>query len=566
MIYSNHRFTLDIQKLHSQVAVPVSLGDTAKTFYITLKDGGQPYYIATGCLAMLSIKRPSGTFLQAFCAIEDNTRIKYDFSENIYTAVEEGVHDCELTLTTPDGLQLSTSWFNMVVYQRVVNFDDINIPDEDRNSIDAMLVKEAERQEAERLRIEAETERVNAEDKRVLAERARVAAEDDRHVSENARQGAEELRTTAEVNRKAAEEARKSLADTMIDITNDAGKIVAEGLGMGVVIWQTGSDLSDADNVPLHRHFTSILTPIDGKMPKANDYIIDSVGNLLHITYVNDVDKYMTVFKTSIAPVEAVGTVIWYTTASIKGLQEINGVGRYLQIENIVTMGEKVIKTGDYVLDSYGWYGYVDGVSGDENAPAGVYLAHIILPSATTIWHTTATPIKCLSKDKDGYILITEIDANEGKVIKAGDYLFDSCGCYGIVSNTVGDPADPLGVYLGAIYETNGKDGAGANVWRCTAMRGAHETGSPMCHYSDIAEFDRDKVKVGDIIIGTDGTVTEVETPVDAPDRENGYCLVKKLGYGAEYVDAIKSQIGNIDTALDELHNYAQALINGGEA
>ena len=182
MIYSSCRFTLDIQKLHSQVSVPVSLGDTAKTFYITLKDGGAPYFIATGCMAMLSIKRPSGKPLQTFCVIEDNTRIKYDFSENENTAAEEGVHDCELTLYGPDGGQLSTSWFTMLVYPRVVNFDSIDVTVEDRTAIDAMLSEEAKRQIAESKRAEAEAERAAAEGARAEAEAEILAAFNDMKV------------------------------------------------------------------------------------------------------------------------------------------------------------------------------------------------------------------------------------------------------------------------------------------------------------------------------------------------------------------------------------------------
>ena len=201
MIYSNCRFTLDIQKLHSQVSVPVSQGDTAKTFLISLKDGVEPYFITTGCLAMLSIKRPSGTYLQAFCTILDNTVIKYDFSENENTAIEEGLHDCELTLYGPDGGTLSSSWFTMVVNARVINSDNIDITDEDITAVDAMLVKEAARQVAE-------TERSAAEKKRASAEASRAEAETERSNAETERAEAETLRADAEEGRVTAEEER----------------------------------------------------------------------------------------------------------------------------------------------------------------------------------------------------------------------------------------------------------------------------------------------------------------------------------------------------------------------
>lgn len=210
MIYSSSRFTLDIQKLHSQVSVPVALGDTAKTFYITLKDGAEPYFIETGCLAMLSIKRPSGTYLQAFCTILDNTVIKYDFSENENTAIEEGLHNCDVTLYNTDGEQLSSSWFTMVVNARVINSDDVNLTDEDLTAIDAMIAAEAARQEAEASRVNAESERVTAESGRVDAETARSSA-------------FEELVKAAEEE----EEARNTAFDELVEATK---KEVSEAL------------------------------------------------------------------------------------------------------------------------------------------------------------------------------------------------------------------------------------------------------------------------------------------------------------------------------------------------
>ena len=73
MNYSRVRFSLDLHKNQAQVSVPVSIGDTAKKFYITFTDGGLPFFIPDGCLVMMSIKRPTGTFIQTFCVIENNT-------------------------------------------------------------------------------------------------------------------------------------------------------------------------------------------------------------------------------------------------------------------------------------------------------------------------------------------------------------------------------------------------------------------------------------------------------------------------------------------------------------
>lgn len=167
MIYSKHRFTLDMQVAHSQIAIPVTVGDTAKTFYMSLTDGGDPFKLSDGSLAMLTIKRPTGTFLQAFCPIVNGSTVVYDFQQNENTAAVEGIHKCELTIYGPTSEVISSPWFTMVVSRRVVNGDDLNITDEDRSAVDAMISAEASRQSAEYARINAESGRVAAENQRV---------------------------------------------------------------------------------------------------------------------------------------------------------------------------------------------------------------------------------------------------------------------------------------------------------------------------------------------------------------------------------------------------------------
>ena len=66
MISSNYRFMLDLHSTQSQISLPVTLGDTARVWYISLADGGVPYIIEDGVLAKIEIKRPTGTFIEAF--------------------------------------------------------------------------------------------------------------------------------------------------------------------------------------------------------------------------------------------------------------------------------------------------------------------------------------------------------------------------------------------------------------------------------------------------------------------------------------------------------------------
>jgi hypothetical protein len=172
MSTSNFRFSLDLHSLQSQVTIPAFHGDTSKTLYITITDGGKPYYLAPGCLAKITIKRPTGTYLEDFCMIKDNNTVVYPFSQNEATCAVEGLNECDITLFSPEGGQLGTPRFAIMVAEKVMKRDDINITDEDYTVVAAMAKAEAERQAAEASRVSAEEERVSAE-----ADRAGVIAD-----------------------------------------------------------------------------------------------------------------------------------------------------------------------------------------------------------------------------------------------------------------------------------------------------------------------------------------------------------------------------------------------------
>ena len=177
---SFYRFILDVQSVQSQISLPVSLYDTARTLYISFTDGGKPYAIETGCLAKLTITRPSGSKLHEFCAIEGNASVVYPFEQNQYTASEEGIHECEVSLYR-NGKQITSPRFTMVVSDRVVNKDDNNgIDDESIGIIDDICRSEQERRQAELEREEAETIRIASEEGRATAEESRASAEKER--------------------------------------------------------------------------------------------------------------------------------------------------------------------------------------------------------------------------------------------------------------------------------------------------------------------------------------------------------------------------------------------------
>ena len=167
---SKFRLTLDLHSVQSQYSIPVTVGDTNVTLLMSITDGGIPYKIPDGFLAKLSIKRPTGTYLEEFCKVKNNAVIEYPFSQNENTCAVEGIHHCDVTLYSPDGAKVGGPRFTMVVSEKVVRSDDIVLKDEDWRAVDSMNTAEANRQYAELLREKAEEDRVQAEAMRVDAE------------------------------------------------------------------------------------------------------------------------------------------------------------------------------------------------------------------------------------------------------------------------------------------------------------------------------------------------------------------------------------------------------------
>lgn len=234
MYSSTYRFTLDLHSTVSQISLPVTIGDTNRAFNIRLADGGLPYTIEDGCVAMITFKRPGGTVLHEFCSIERNTLISYNFSQNANTAAEEGLHTCELVLYSgnikirydengdictdeegniildENGEILASPWFTMIVSGRAAK-DTLDLSSEDKNVVDAMYVNEAARLSNEEARSNAEKERDEAEIARYENEYGNLEKGIvGRKYAEIAREEAEKARKEAENGRKTTFEANES--------------------------------------------------------------------------------------------------------------------------------------------------------------------------------------------------------------------------------------------------------------------------------------------------------------------------------------------------------------------
>ena len=177
---SINRFILELNRPQSQVSIPVMKGDTAREWHISFSDNGKAFYIEDGVTAVLELKRASGTEGQVFCPIVNNTTVVCSFEEfkantGADLAAIEGVNYCDIVLYNRTA-QIASARFSMVVTERVLTNDDVEITDEDVTILDSIILNEAERQSNESTRIKNEALRVSAEKERLSAESERQKA------------------------------------------------------------------------------------------------------------------------------------------------------------------------------------------------------------------------------------------------------------------------------------------------------------------------------------------------------------------------------------------------------
>lgn len=112
MIYTEHKFTLDVNKTASQVSLSVKKGDTARRLMINLMASGYPYHITEECYAVIAATKPDGHVIFNNCTIE-NCVIRYDFTPQTVAAV--GLVECEVIVYGKRGLQISSAGFSIIV-------------------------------------------------------------------------------------------------------------------------------------------------------------------------------------------------------------------------------------------------------------------------------------------------------------------------------------------------------------------------------------------------------------------------------------------------------------------
>ncbi|MBQ0166875.1 MAG: BppU family phage baseplate upper protein [Treponema sp.] len=108
MNVSTYRFSLDLDKQDSQEYVTVRQGDTAKCLSVLIKESGTPYIITDGTAAVLSAKKPDGTYITADCTITEENRVEVVLPATFTANV--GILECCIQLTE-DSAALSSPPF-----------------------------------------------------------------------------------------------------------------------------------------------------------------------------------------------------------------------------------------------------------------------------------------------------------------------------------------------------------------------------------------------------------------------------------------------------------------------
>lgn len=185
------RFSLDVRSPRSQVTLHTTKHDTARTWKISLYDGGKPIDLK-GLTPYISIVRPDGTDFQGFCYVENDSEAVYRFSEYPDTTAVAGEHSCQLTLNK-DELEVTFAEFYMVVSERILDSDEISVPTADKNIVQIAAANERARIENENTRKSNENVRKSNEEDRKVAEETRKQRDLNRNIDVKPSTGGHEI-------------------------------------------------------------------------------------------------------------------------------------------------------------------------------------------------------------------------------------------------------------------------------------------------------------------------------------------------------------------------------------
>ena len=132
-----HNITLDADgTAASHVSVCVKKGDTARTLVIHLVQRGRPYCIGEDCKAFFTARKPDGKVVYNDCSV-DKCGIVYEFTEQTVSAA--GLVECEIILRGPDGQQLTSASFFLIVEDTVYSTDNETESTDESTSLEKLI-------------------------------------------------------------------------------------------------------------------------------------------------------------------------------------------------------------------------------------------------------------------------------------------------------------------------------------------------------------------------------------------------------------------------------------------
>jgi hypothetical protein len=162
MASSRYTFMLDLHSKYSQIALPVTAGDTDRELCISFSDGGRPFVFTDIHVAKISFEYPTKNTREVPCAIsEDGSYVKYEFDD--LTCPVSGIYQCQVVVYKSDK-KIAAPKFTLEAEGRISTDDSGgDIPEGDMVILDSIYQAEAQRQENENARREAEEKREVAE-------------------------------------------------------------------------------------------------------------------------------------------------------------------------------------------------------------------------------------------------------------------------------------------------------------------------------------------------------------------------------------------------------------------
>jgi hypothetical protein len=202
--------------------------DTAVKLYISLTDGGKPYFIGEHSSAIFYGKRADDVPLVHLCEIsESNTEVIYEFENT--TACVEGIVNAQIRLYGADQKLITAPEFTIVVDEKVAGDDEIEETlGSPLSALDAIFVSEREREDYEAERRSAEANRIINENTRLEQEDARQSAENFRDIEEQKRQANAALLAQIPVPREGDEGKLLRVVDGIYQLENTPSALGVE--------------------------------------------------------------------------------------------------------------------------------------------------------------------------------------------------------------------------------------------------------------------------------------------------------------------------------------------------